>query len=395
LTLLRTLVLVGCASRALAQHETHTMNASGGSPPRFHFSATLVHSDHGSLRGERRIGLRDWESFRSTGYFGGHLTFSAMTSLGSLWRDSAGMPSLMQTGGTYRHSYIHDRQHPNELVMEAAAEIWFGRRNHLLYLAPAGSAALGPLPWMHRRSAAAAPVAPIGHHWQDATHVSHGVVGLSLRWVWLTLEATAFNARESDYKWPWPDFSHGRLDSFAGRASSGFGPLSVGAWWGYLKHHDPIAPEMQLHRYGASASFDRGPSSTLAVWGMNTHHHDGSSHLVLHGDPDASPHVRSSSVLLESNLGLGSKTAIFCRAERVMKNGEELGFSGGNLMALYDVRALSLGARRDVASTKFARFSLGARGSISFLPSTLELAYGTRRPSGLDLFLQARRATLP
>jgi hypothetical protein len=395
LKLFRTLFLVGCASRGLAQHETHTMNASGGSPPRFHFSATLLHSDHGSLRGKRRIGLRDWEAFRSGSYLGGHLTFSAMTSLGALWRDSAGMPSLMQTGGTYRHSYIHDRQHPNELVMEAAANIWFGRRNHLLYLAPVGSTALGPSPWMHRASAAADPVAPIGHHWQDATHVSHGVAGLGLRFRLFSLEAAAFNARESDYKWPWPDFSHGRLDSFAGRASSGLGPLGVAAWWGYLKHHDPIAPEMQLHRYGASASFDRGRSSTLVVWGMNVHHHDGSSHLLLHGDPNASPHVRSSSALLESTLGLGSKTAIFGRVERVMKNGEELGFSGGDLMALYDIRTLSLGARRDVASTKFAHVSLGARGSISFLPSTLELAYGTRRPSGLDLFAQARRAGLP
>lgn len=368
------------------------MHAAGSAPPRFDFSAALLFADHGSLRGERKIGVRDWEAFRSGGYLGGHLNFRAMSSLGSLIRDSAGMPSLLQTGGTYRHSYMHDRQHPHELLMEAAAELWFGRRNHLLYLAPVGAAALGPVNWMHRASAAGDPVSPTGHHWQDATHVSYGVLGLSLRWTRLVLETSAFNARESDYKSPWPDFSHGRLDSFAGRISSGFGPIGVATWWGYLKHHDPIAPEMQLHRYGASATFDRGRSSTLAVWGMNVHHHDGSSHLLLHGDPNASPHIRSSSLLLESSVAVDPRTALFGRAERVMKNGEELGFSGGNLMALYEIRTLALGARRDVASMKLARFGIGARGSVSFLPPGLQLAYGTRRPAGLDLFAQARRA---
>jgi hypothetical protein len=395
LRLFRILLLVGCASPALAQHEGHTMHAAGSAPPRFDFSATFLYADHGSLRGERKFGLRDWESFQSRGYLGGHLDFRAMSSLGSLIRDSAGMPSLLQTGGTYRHSYMHDRQHPDELIMEAAAEVWFGRRPHLLYLAAVGPAALGPAAWMHRSSAAGDPISPIGHHWQDATHASHGVLGLSLRWSQLALDATAFNARESDFKSPWPDFSHGRLDSFAGRVSSGVGPLGVAAWWGYLKHHDPIAAEMQMHRYGASASLHRGRSSTLAVWGMNAHHHDGSSHLLLHGDPNASPHIRSSSLLLESSVAVGSRTAVFGRAERVMKNGEELGFSGGDLMALHEIRTIALGARRDVASMRLARFSVGARGSVSLLPQSLELAYGTRRPSGLDLFAQVRRAGLP
>jgi hypothetical protein len=135
-----------------------------------------------------------------------------------------------------------------------------------------------------------------------------------------------------------------------------------------------------------------GRWSSLAVWGMNVHHHDGSSHLLLHGDPNASPHVRSSSVLLESTLGLGVNQMLFGRVERVLKNGEELGFLGGDLMALHDIRSLSLGTRRDVAALSRARISLGARGSISFLPSSLELAYGTRRPTGLDLYVQARRA---
>jgi hypothetical protein len=365
------------------------MHAAGATPPRFDFSAALLYADHGSLRGDQKPGLRDWEMFQPAKALAGKLTFRAMTSVAGLI-DHEGTPSLLQTGGAYRHGYIHDRQHPEDVVMEAAAELRLGRT--FIYVAPVGAPALGPAPYMHRPSAAPDPTAPIGHHWQDATHVSYGVATAGLRGRGLTLEASVFNARESDFKSAWPDWSHGHLDSFSGRASYRAGAIGVSSWWGYLKEHDPLAPAMQMHRYGASASLDRGRSSSLAVWGMNVHHHDGQSHLLLHGDPNASPHTRSSSLLLESTFSLGAKTALFGRTERVMKDGEELGFSGGDLTKLHEIRTIALGARRDVASVAFARLALGARGAISFLPSDLELAYGTRSPKGLDVFLQARRA---
>lgn len=365
------------------------MRAAGATPPRFDFSGTLLYADHGSLRGDRKLGLRDWEMFQPPNAFGSRLTLRAMTSVAGLI-DHEGIPSLLQTGGVYRHGYIHDRQHPEDVVMEAAAELRLGPT--FVYVAPVGAPALGPATYMHRPSAAADPTAPLNHHWQDATHVSYGVATAGVRARGLTLEASAFNARESDFKSAWPDWSHGHLDSFSGRASCHAGVAGVSAWWGYLKEHDPLAPAMQMHRYGASASLDRGRSSSLAVWGMNVHHHDGQSHLLLHGDPNASPHTRSSSLLLESTFSLDARTALFGRAERVMKDGEELGFSGGDLTKLYEIRALAVGARRDVASLAFAKLALGARGSIDFLPSDLELAYGTRRPKGIDVFLQARRA---
>jgi hypothetical protein len=384
---LRALFLVACASRALAQHQGHTSNAAGATPPRFDFLASFVYSDHGSLRGNREIGVRDWEMFRSPATWGGRLTFHAMTSVGGLLDD--GSPALLQTGGVYQNAYVHDRQHSDDVVMEASSTIQLGRT--FFYVAPVGAPALGPASYLHRASASD-PKAPIGHHWQDASHVSYGVASAGVRARALTLEASAFNARESDFSSRWPDFSQGRLDSFSGRATLRNSHAALSSWWGYLKEHDPLAPAMQMHRFGASASLDRGRSSSLAVWGMNVHHHDGSSHALLHGDPNASPHVRSSSVLFESAMALTPGLTLMGRAERVMKNGEELGFSGGDLMALHEIRTISVGARRDVASTRHARLALGARGAINLLPSTLELAYGTRRPKGIDLFLQARPA---
>jgi hypothetical protein len=281
-------------------------------------------------------------------------------------------------------------QHPEDVIMEASAALKFGKA--FLYLAPIGAPALGPAAYLHRPSSMADPVAPIGHHWQDATHVSYGVATAGARLGFAMLEASAFNARESDFDKPWPDFSNARLDSYSGRVTVSAAGFSAASWWGYMKGHDPLTPAMQMHRYGGSLSFDKGRSSSLAVWGMNVHHHDGASHLFLHGDPNASPHARSSSLLIESTLGVGNKLSVFGRAERVVKSAEELGFQGGNLLEAYPIGMLVLGGRRDVMATRFARFGIGARGSMTLLPSALELTYGTRRPLGIDLFAQARRA---
>lgn len=365
------------------------MDAAGSTSPRFVFSASLLYTDFRSLREVRKLGVSDWEMFRSE-HLRNRLILRGMSSLGSLLRDSAGMPSLLQTGGRFRGDPIHDVQHPDDLIMEASAELRLA--GAFLYLAPVGAPALGPAPYLHRRSAMADPIAPLGHHWQDATHVSYGVATAGLRSRHATLETSAFNSRESDFAEPWPDLSNARLDSYAGRLTLSAAGVSASGWWGYLKRHDPLTPGMQMHRYGASLSFDRGASSSLVVWGMNVHHHDGASHLFLHGDPNASPHARSSSLLFESTIGVGERLTVFGRAERVMKTAEELGFQGGNLLELHDIRALSLGARRDVYESRLARFAVAARGSMIVIPPKLESSYGTRRPMGFHLFVQARRA---
>ena len=365
------------------------MNAAGNSLPRFAFSASLVYVDFAGFRGSRTVGVRDWEMFRSK-HLDDRLTFRAMTSLGSLRRDSAGIPALLQTGGRYRGDPIHDVQHPDHLIMEAATEFRLGEA--FLYVAPIGAPALGPTPYMHRPSAGADPIAPLGHHWQDATHVSYGVVTVGARRGHATVEVSVFNARESDFEAPWPDVSQAGLDSYSGRLVVSAAGFSASSWLGYLKAHDPVTPAMQMHRYGVSLSFDKGRSSSIVVWGMNVHHHDGASHLFLHGDPNASPHARSSSLLLESTLGVDAKLAVFGRAETVSKSGEELGFQGGNLLELYEIRALSLGARRDVYGNRFVRLAVAARGSLTVVPLKLESSYGTRRPTGFYLYAQARRA---
>jgi hypothetical protein len=90
---------------------------------------------------------------------------------------SGGYPLLLQSGESDNGLALHDRQHPHDLFMEAAAlyerEIG-GTMAVSLYLAPAGEPALGPPAYPHRPSAEWDPLAPIGHHWQDGAHVTYG-----------------------------------------------------------------------------------------------------------------------------------------------------------------------------------------------------------------------------
>src|SRR5207244_1971423 len=79
---------------------------------------------------------------------------------------------------TYGGVALHDRQHPHDLFMETAAiyrHAIAGVFGVELYAAASGEPALGPTAFMHRASAMNDPLPPIGHHWQDSTHISFGV----------------------------------------------------------------------------------------------------------------------------------------------------------------------------------------------------------------------------
>ena len=81
---------------------------------------------------------------------------------------------------------------------------------------------------------------------------------------------------------------------------------------------------------------------------------------------------------------------MFVRAERVQKNGEELGFQGGDLTTLYDIRSVVGGLTHRVATLGIAELALGARGAVNFIPPSLLLTYRTRTPVGLTAFVQLR-----
>ena len=184
-------------------------------------------------------GLIDWEMLMAMhSLAGGLFRVNVMTSFEPLFLGPTGYPQLLQTGGTYQGARLVNHQHPHDLVSELAAvydHSLTGGVAASLYAGVVGEPALGPVAYMHRPSAAADPFAPLGHHWQDASHESFGVITLGLYSRALKLEGSVFNAREPDWYHYNFDYTGARLDSYSGRVT--LMPTvrpGLSAWAGYL-----------------------------------------------------------------------------------------------------------------------------------------------------------------
>src|SRR5256885_8180706 len=113
----------------------------------------------------------------------------------TLFRSGRGYPLLFQTGETWNGKALHDRQHPHDLFDEISisySQKFGGQFSAYLYAGYPGEPALGPPAFMHRLSAMDDPDAPLGHHWQDSTHVTFGVVALGLVWRDFKIEGSTF-----------------------------------------------------------------------------------------------------------------------------------------------------------------------------------------------------------
>lgn len=367
-----------------------------------HGNAFGMFDRQSTLHGDSRWAVLDWEMGRvSRPLAGGVFRVSAMTSLESLFLPDTGYPQLLQSGETSGRRRVANAQHPHDLVGELSVAYDRTLIRDLissLYVAAVGEPALGPVGYRHRPSAAADPFAPLGLHWQDASHSSHGVVTAGLYTHTMHVEGSAFNGREPDSDRVGVEYRGARLDSYSARVTlAPTGRVVAAAWMGYLADHDPLDPGVGMQRYGASLISERpglrgGPWSTSLVWGMNNHHHGLRAH-DHEAAGSAKSHHYASSVLVESALGIGERTELFLRAEQVQKMADDLGFIGGNLMETFNVRALSVGAWRAVATRYGATAGIGGLATLNLLPSTLRYTYTTTRPAGFAIYLRVLPGT--
>ena len=90
------------------------------------------------------------------------------------------------------------------------------------------------------------PFAPLGHHWQDATHVSFGVLTAGIFTHDVKLEASTFNGREPDQHRLDIDLAtphNPTFDSYSTRLSFNPGAQwSLAAWYGYLRSPEQLEP---------------------------------------------------------------------------------------------------------------------------------------------------------
>lgn len=346
-------------------------------------------------RGADQLGSLNWVMLMAThDVAGGRFQARTMLSLDPLTVTNRGYPLLLQTGETYKGQPLHDRQHPHDFWMELGALYQRPITKSLawsVYAAPAGEPALSPVAFMHRPSAMDNPAAPIGHHWQDATHVSFGVVtGGIFTHTW-QFEGSVFNGREPDEK-RW-DFDPIRLDSYSGRFT--LNPSqhwSLAGGYGYLKSPESLNPTESMHRitasvlHGAALGSD-GQIASAFIWAAN-------KHSSLPG--------LSHSFLAESEAILDKKHTLFGRAEFVQKSAEELVVANPALTSKgvllpgfpatqhFNVSTAQLGYIRELARIRWATIGLGAAGTLNFVPAPLEPYYGSRTPIGMFVFLRLR-----
>src|SRR5215469_4292848 len=110
-------------------------------------------------------------------------------------------PELFQQGETAFGAPITDGQHPHDLFMELAAlyDIKLGEHTLLsFYAAPVGDPAMGPVAYAHRASASEDPIATLGHHLQDSTHIAADVITAGFAYKSVRVEASGFHGREPD-----------------------------------------------------------------------------------------------------------------------------------------------------------------------------------------------------
>ncbi|MEO6151420.1 MAG: hypothetical protein ABIN95_11190 [Mucilaginibacter sp.] len=309
----------------------------------------------------------------------GLLNISAMLSADPLTVTERGYPLLFQSGESYKGQSLVDRQHPHDLF--SGLTIGYTQRlskkiDVFGYFGYPGEPALGAPAFMHRIIAMNDPDAPLGHHWQDATHITYGVATLGVRLDKFKVEGSAFTGREPDeHRY---DFDKMRFDSYSWRTS--YNPNDSWALQvsqAYIKSPEMLHPGENIWRYSASALYASKATGNgkyftgSLIWGMN--------------DVDGTD---EHSFLAEGTSQL-SRQAIYGRYEFVQKSAHELALDGQFGDALFNVQKLTLGTNRKLFKAGPVEFVGGVQASVNITPKKLQYLYGDAPVSG-QIYIQIR-----
>jgi mono/diheme cytochrome c family protein len=353
----------------------------------------------GGPRGIGKAESQNWLMLMAERKVGpGRLMLRGMASAEPLTAPHGGFPQLFQSGETYRRRPIVDAQHPHDLFMELAASYTVPISENVsfqLYGGPVGEPALGPVAFMHRASAIENPAAPLGHHYQDSTHITAGVVTGALTVKRFKFEVSGFHGAEPDENRATIDL--GKLNSYSFRGW--FTPTPNWAMqfsYGHLV--DPEAAEPgDIDRMTASISYNRalsdGKWATSLVWGRN-----------------AREHSNRNSYLLESTVNFLRNNHLYTRIELSDREGllADNIFGRPGVIRLptipqdvrdfelpeefeqaFRVAAFTFGGVRDFINNEKLRAGIGAGLTFYHKPSELDPIYG-RRPVSFHVFLRLR-----
>jgi len=315
----------------------------------------------------------------------GTLTLRAMLSLEPATVSNRRYPELFQQGETAFGRPIVDGQHPHDFFMELAALYDYKLNEKTLlsfYLAPVGDPAFGPPAYPHRSSASEDPIAPLGHHLEDSTHIASDVVTVGITHRNFRLEASGFHGREPDeYRW---DIDSGRIDSWSTRVTVNPG-LNWSLQYSITQLHSPeaVSPLEDIRRMTASLMYNRpirnGNWASMFLWGRNQSLQDGNVGNAYLGD---------------STLRFLTRNCVWTRIENADRTNELL--LGANPLPpsfteryFTRVQAYTAGYDREFGHIPYISPALGAQVMWYRVPNVLTRTYGSH-PVGVVAFLRLR-----
>lgn len=364
------------------------MTAAGGWNLMWMGQAFLVYTQQTGPLGADKFYSTNWGMLSATHRLGGgSVMLRTMLSLEPATITERRYPLLFQTGETAFGSSITNAQHPHDFVMELSVQYSHNvgeRATADLYYGVVGDPALGPVAYPHRASAMEIPQAPLGHHWQDSTHIANNVVTGVLAFRWVRFEASGFHGAEPDEnRW---NFDFGPMDSYSGRITFTPSPrwaAQVSA--GHLTNPEALEPG-DVVRTTASVEYvvprphDNWWATSL-IWGRNW---------------KTAAKYGSNAVLAETVIPFRDKNFVTGRYEWSQR--DELFADNPSLeaqlatttgMRWFDVSAYTIGYTRDLVTFHHAETGLGANVSLYGIPDAIKIYYGNY-PLGVNVYLRVR-----
>jgi hypothetical protein len=377
----------GTAWQPASVPQTMWMISPGGWELMLHYTVFITYNQQGGPRGEGKAESTNYFMFMEQHRLGaGTLLLQQMFSGESLTSPHPGFPQLFQTGETYHGQPLVDHQHPHNVFAELSALYTLPvseKVTWLLYGGPSAEPALGPVTYMHRQSASENPEAPLGHHLQDSTHTSFGVVTTGFifnlaKFALFKVEGSAFNGHEpNEERW---SIQLAPLDSWSFRVSA----APTRNWtaqysMGFLQHPEALDPNNEL-RQSASLEYNRplsggklgnGNWASSLIWGRK------------HKELD---NTTQNSYLFESTLNFLARNYAYTRLELVDK--DEL-FPQDPAHPSYRIGAYTFGGVRDLVHSEHWQVGLGGDVTFYSKPAALDPIYGNN-PVSFHVFVRIR-----
>ena len=341
----------------------------------FHANGFLVDTQQTGPRGRDKLYSTNWLMPMLSRDFGRQtVTFRTMFSLEPATVTRRQYPELFQAGEIAYGVPIVDGQHPHDFVMELAGRYDFHLRdtsNLFIYGGPLAEPALGPTAYSHRASASENPVATLGHHQEDSTHLSLSVITLGFVQGPVQLEASTFHGQEPDER-RW-NIDTGKPDSFSSRLTMRLtknfsGQFSIGR----INHREALEPDLSTLRATASINhnvrFSKGHISSSLIWGRNNDVSGQSTHIF-------------NSYTAESTINFANRNWLWTRIENVDRE-----------VSHARIQVYTFGYERDLpVGLPFLNIGVGAQATLYGMPSQLNSIYGDN-PAGFTVFLHVRPA---